>query len=248
MAATKEDIESLQKSMDTLSELVKGLSTRVEKVENINEQVLPKTIKRIQEKLSQLSNDYKYLDMSTKGISLDKKLLPNKFSTIDILSIDIEDELLKARVSNNGNNGNSRKTDNPSSSSSHQNINFINNVDADEILALDKDTSKTKKPRREFTPIGISYNVAFDRLYDWGLIKPIGPTEDPAPEKRSSRWNPNSYCKYHRGNGHTTDECYRLQNLIQDLIDANNFHSLQLARRLGNNETRHKAPHFLGFS
>ena len=118
---------------------------------------------------------------------------------------------MKKKPTNNNSGWKEKKNDNPSSSKSTHS----NNDNANNVWAIDN-----RKPRRALTPIGMSYDIAFDRLYDRGLIKPIGPTEDPAPEKRSSRWNPNSYCKYHRGNGHTTDECFRLQNLIQDLIDA----------------------------
>ena len=146
----------------------------------------------------------------------------NTFKAVYDIGIEIEDDLAKQKATNNSNHGGrkGKKNDNPSSSENAHSSNNVSTFDHNGVLAMDNQGSK-RKPRREFTPIVMTYDAAFNRLYDRGLIKPIGPTEDPTPENRSSRWNPNSYCKYNRGNGHTTDECYRFQNLIQDLIEAN---------------------------
>ncbi|XP_021756635.1 uncharacterized protein LOC110721753 [Chenopodium quinoa] len=54
----------------------------MEKAEDPDKYVPPEIIKCIEETLSQ--HDYKYIDRSTKGISLNKGLLPHKFSTTDI--------------------------------------------------------------------------------------------------------------------------------------------------------------------
>ena len=92
------------------------------------------------------------------------------------------------------------------------------------------DQPLSQRPRREppkkivFTPIGMSYDAAFDYLYANGLITPIGPIQEPEPEKRSQSWNPNVYCMYHQGRGHSTEQCWTLKHLIQDLIDSDQLH------------------------
>jgi len=48
-------------------------------------------------------------------------------------------------------------------------------------------------------------------------LSSIGPTPDPEPRPR--HWNENEYCQFHRGRGHTTENCYRLKHKIQDLIE-----------------------------
>ena len=60
---------------------------------------------------------------------------------------------------------------------------------------------------------------AFDRLYSKGKITPVGPIADPAPEKRSAKWDINKSCKYHQGRGHDTEECWTLKNLLQDMVE-----------------------------
>src|SRR6187397_3454751 len=67
----------------------------------------------------------------------------------------------------------------------------------------------------------MSYDTAFDRLNAKGLITPIGPFGDPPVEKRSANWNPNAHCKYHQGRGHLTENCWKIKETIQDLIDNN---------------------------
>ena len=71
-----------------------------------------------------------------------------------------------------------------------------------------------KQPKREFTPIGISYDDAFDRLHAKGIITPIGPIQDPPLKKRLPSWNPNEHCKYHQGRGHATKSCLKLKEDI----------------------------------
>ena len=78
--------------------------------------------------------------------------------------------------------------------------------------------------KREFTPIGMSYDAAFDYLYANGMITPIGPIRELAMEKHSPSWNPNTYCKYHQRKGHSTEQCWTLKHFIQDLIDSNQLH------------------------
>ncbi|XP_048497954.1 uncharacterized protein LOC125496516 [Beta vulgaris subsp. vulgaris] len=42
---------------------------------------------------------------------------------------------------------------------------------------------------------------SFTRLHAKGALQPLIPIPNPALEKRSSKWNPNAYCKYNQGNG-----------------------------------------------
>ena len=63
---------------------------------------------------------------------------------------------------------------------------------------------RESRKKREFTPIGMSYDATFDYLHANGLITPIGTIREPEPEKRSPAWNPNNYCKYRQGKGHST--------------------------------------------
>ena len=149
------------------------------------------------------------------------KFLPlNTFEAVYDIGINIEDELIKTAGSNNNNTWKNKKNDHPSSSSSkHENTtNNISQVDLNEVLALDAPLPKKK---RTYTPLGMTYDAAFDRLYGQGLITPIGPFPEPKPEERSAKWNPNAHCKYHQGRGHTTEQCWNLKDVIQDLVDAN---------------------------
>src|SRR6185503_17290726 len=67
----------------------------------------------------------------------------------------------------------------------------------------------------------MSYETSFEKLHYKGLVMPIGPIKDPVPEARPPKWDPNKNCKYHQGKGHDTEECWKLKEVIQDLIDNN---------------------------
>ena len=101
----------------------------------------------------------------------------SSFNAVYNIGIDIEDELIrnKASTSNNGNNNwKGKKNDTPSSSSSNSS-NYVGSYDLGDILVLDTPKPRAKKPKKVFTPIGMSYDTAFDRLHSKGLITPIGP-------------------------------------------------------------------------
>ncbi|KAL2903606.1 putative ABC transporter ATP-binding protein YjkB [Bienertia sinuspersici] len=87
-------------------------------------------------------------------------------------------------------------------------------------------TPKTRRPRRVYTPLGMTYTQAFDCLKSKGALSPIGPTADPPAERRSARWDPNKYCKYHQGKGHDTEDCWTLKNKLQDMSDDGRFHKI----------------------
>ena len=67
----------------------------------------------------------------------------------------------------------------------------------------------------------MSYDTAYDLLHSRGLITPIGPIQDPPLERRSPNWNPHAHCKYHQGRGHFTDDCWKIKEVVQGLIDNN---------------------------
>ena len=71
--------------------------------------------------------------------------------------------------------------------------------DPNDDQPLNQRPMREPRKKREFTPIGMSYDAAFDYLYANGLIIPIRPFREPEQEKRSRSWNPNTYCKYHQG-------------------------------------------------
>ncbi|KAL2905309.1 RNA-directed RNA polymerase L [Bienertia sinuspersici] len=70
----------------------------------------------------------------------------------------------------------------------------------------------------------MSQEQAFDYLTTEGVLEPIGPTPDPVPHMRTKWWNPNKYFRYHQGNGHSTEKCFKLKDRIQDLVDNGSFH------------------------
>lgn len=79
--------------------------------------------------------------------------------------------------------------------------------------------NRPRGPPRTFLPIGMTYEQAFDRLTAKGALAPIGPTPDPSDDKKSRNWNPNAYCKFHQGRGHTTENCIVLKHRIQDMVE-----------------------------
>ena len=109
------------------------------------------------------------------------------------------------------------KKNDTSSSSKPTHTNHCNISD---VLALGQGPKKEFRKRREFTPIGMTYDAAYDRLHAQGLITPIGPIREPEPKDRSPNWDPNAYCKFHQGQGHSTESCWTLKNRIQDLIET----------------------------
>ena len=61
-------------------------------------------------------------------------------------------------------------------------------------------------------------------LHAKGALQPICLTPDPPFEKRCSKWNPNAYCKYHQGNGHTTSQCWTLKHNLENMVEDVRLH------------------------
>ena len=95
-------------------------------------------------------------------------------------------------TNNNNNSVWKGKKNDTSSSSKPTHTNNISSYNLSDVLALDQRSRKEFRKTREYTPIDISYDAAYDRLYAQGLIPPIGPIREPEPEKRSPNWNPNA--------------------------------------------------------
>lgn len=122
----------------------------------------------------------------------------------------IEDDYLsnkgKAKVSYNHNTSNYKEKKTASA--------------AQEVHAITPETTNGRRAPRQYTPLGMTYSQAFEHLVKSKHLEPIGPTDEPPTEKKSKYWDANTYCKYHRGNGHKTETCFRLQDAIQDLVDS----------------------------
>ncbi|KAL2943503.1 Phosphatidylinositol 3-kinase VPS34, partial [Bienertia sinuspersici] len=87
------------------------------------------------------------------------------------------------------------------------------------VFAVQTTDRPFRRLKREYTPLGMTYTQAFDCHKSQGLISPIGPTPDPAPENRSLRWDLAKCCKYRQGKGHSTEECFKLKYLLQDMVE-----------------------------
>ena len=128
----------------------------------------------------------------------------DSFSRLYKVGLLIEEELQTQKYK--GNNGGFQKKGTSASSSSIE----IGSVSTN---------PKPQRPQRTFTPLGMGYEQAFDRLVQKGALEPIGPTPEPPEDKKTRGWNGNAYCKYHRGKGHTTDNCWSLKHKLQDMIE-----------------------------
>ncbi|KAL2898119.1 Trafficking protein particle complex subunit 9 [Bienertia sinuspersici] len=114
------------------------------------------------------------------------------FGKVYHIGIEIENDLLKESNKNDDKNGL------PSS--------YVN--------AIETNQQRQKRKRRQYTPLGMSQEQAFDYLTTEGVLESIGPKPDPVLRRRTKWWNANKYCRYHRGNGHSTEKCFELKDRI----------------------------------
>ncbi|KAL2922870.1 Activity-regulated cytoskeleton-associated protein [Bienertia sinuspersici] len=146
------------------------------------------------------------------------------FDKVYHIGIEIEDDLLKANDNKNNGNNNKNKgkwgNSNYSNNKKNDTSNSSKGVISVDVNVVETTRAPPWRPRREYTPLGMTYTQAFDRLKSKGALSPIGPTADPPTERRSPRWDPNKYCKYHQGKGHTTEECWTLKNKLQDMVES----------------------------
>lgn len=74
-------------------------------------------------------------------------------------------------------------------------------------------------PKINLTPFGEPIDATLNKLIQTNMITFLEAIPyDPGPFK-SSWWNDNNFCDCHCSKGHKTYSCYKLKNLIQDLID-----------------------------
>ena len=78
--------------------------------------------------------------------------------------------------------------------------------------------TQAPKPRREYTKFPTPLAHVFDALRQKGLLQPLDPV--PLPRILSKNHNPNAYCNFHQQQGHFTNDCYRLRDHVQDLLDS----------------------------
>ena len=97
------------------------------------------------------------------------------FERVYHIGIAIEDDLLKEGNNKNVRWNNNKKSDNAAGSS--KTVSALNTTERPPF----------RRQRREYTPLGMTYTKAFDRLKGQGLLNPIGPTPDPTPGNRSQR-------------------------------------------------------------
>ncbi|KAL2894346.1 Short neurotoxin 3, partial [Bienertia sinuspersici] len=75
----------------------------------------------------------------------------------------------------------------------------------------------------QYTPLVVSYTQAYCKLLQEGLTAPMGPTPDPPLERRFDTWDTSKYYDYHRGRGHSAEECRKVKDLFQNLMDNDIF-------------------------
>ena len=71
---------------------------------------------------------------------------------------------------------------------------------------------------RRFWNFNQSLSKVFEHLVKKGLLRPLSYSKPPNPNVPD--YDPNSYCKFHKVIGHSTNTFIRLKNEIQNLIDA----------------------------
>ena len=73
-----------------------------------------------------------------------------------------------------------------------------------------------QQPRR-FSNFNQPLSKILDRLIQKGLLRPLTFSKPPNPNLLG--FYPNSYCKFHQVDGHSTDYCMYLKHEIQNFID-----------------------------
>ena len=86
---------------------------------------------------------------------------------------------------------------------------------------LSQPDSRPREPRQprftRYAPLNVPRSRLLDEALQANLIPPPRKTSNP-PNADMTK-----YCRYHRNNGHTTDECKALQHKIEELVRAGHF-------------------------
>lgn len=88
-----------------------------------------------------------------------------------------------------------------------------------------------------FSHFPTHFSPIYEKLLEAGLIELLPPTT--SPRKLSTSHNPSAYCAFHQCNDHSTNNCFRLQQKIQDLIDNGTIPPLQKPNTLPKHEQSH---------
>jgi hypothetical protein len=71
-------------------------------------------------------------------------------------------------------------------------------------------------PEKEYTPLNRARVYILDEILEAGLTR--------LPQRRGKEYqlgqNTNAWCAYHRCKGHDTEKCFRLRDLIEELIKS----------------------------
>ena len=68
------------------------------------------------------------------------------------------------------------------------------------------------------TPLRDSYEIILKTLLAHGIITLPNNSRPYDPAVKPPWWRDDDYCNYHRNKGHTTDNFFKLKDIIQDLI------------------------------
>ncbi|KAL2900277.1 G protein-activated inward rectifier potassium channel 4 [Bienertia sinuspersici] len=97
------------------------------------------------------------------------------------------------------------------------------------LLRIAKSAPRANRPRkpptsgRQYTPLAVDQAQAYRKLLAEGLTAPMGPIPDPPSRKRSASGDSTKYCDYNQGRGHSTEECRKIRDMFQNLMDNGIF-------------------------
>lgn len=78
---------------------------------------------------------------------------------------------------------------------------------------------RANTPRINYMPLGEPIESTVKKLIQTNVITLLEVKAYELAPFKLTRWNSNDFCEYHCTIGHKTSSCYKLKNLIQDLID-----------------------------
>ncbi|XP_077229583.1 uncharacterized protein LOC143862424 isoform X2 [Tasmannia lanceolata] len=97
-----------------------------------------------------------------------------------------------------------------------------------------------QKPNREFTPLLFPPSVILQQGLESGDIYLPRIKEPHNPLLRT--WRAEEHCDFHRGSGHSTDQCITLRHVIQKLIDERKLPFQQVLNIVDNPMHNHVVP------
>ncbi|KAK2450292.1 hypothetical protein QL285_009419 [Trifolium repens] len=93
------------------------------------------------------------------------------------------------------------------------------------------------KPFEEYAPLNRARVHILDEILQAGLAK-----RPPLPERHyTMRRKENEFCHYHRCKGHDTEKCFRLKDLIEELIRSGHLKKF-IERAAQENKARQRSP------